>query len=393
MATVFQDLFNASSDTPLQSHSPDVGAGSWSESSWTTSDIKVVGGAGYARGNVSASSSMYLNSTLLEGDIDITVEFTLNATTNHHCGLLLRCKTDLSREYYTVYISSSTLRAEKWVAGALDTTFVNGTAIGFNSGTHTMRVTVIGGEIKVYFDGSTTAFSTSTDSSPLPDGYIGVLSRTDGRLLGVEAVSSASADTTPPTLISATATATGATTASGSVTTDEGNGTIYSVATTSSTKPSKAQVKAGQDHTVAAAPWDASQAISSTGAKSVSVTGLTAETTYYLHHMHEDAAANQSDVESSASFTTDAEVTFAGTISVTETLKNNTGTVLASQTGVKVAVLKATDMESVYEATATTDASGILSDITNAAIVAGSYHVAIKLSDGSVGITGAIEAV
>lgn len=84
---------------------------------------------------------------------------------------------------------------------------------------------------------------------------------------------------------------------------------------------------------------------------------------------------------------------FASTISVTDALKNNTGTVLASQSGIKVAVLKADDLESVYEATATTNASGILSDITNAAIVAGAYHVAIKLTDGSVGITGAIEAV
>lgn len=203
----------------------------------------------------------------------------------------------------------------------------------------------------------------------------------------------AAADVTAPALASATATATGNTTASGSVTTDEGNGTLYSVATTSATRPSKAQVKAGQDHASSAAVWSASQAISSTGAKSVSVTGLTASTTYYLHHMHEDAASNQSDVVSSASFTTEAEVVFAGTIAVTDALKNNTGTVLASQSGIKVSVLKVADLESVYETTVTTNASGILSDITNAAIVAGSYHVAIKLTDGSVGITGAIEAV
>lgn len=111
-------------------------------------------------------------------------------------------------------------------------------------------------------------------------------------------------DVTAPTLTGATATTTGATTASGSVTTDEASGTLYSVATTSATAPTKAQVKSGQDHTEAAAPWDASQAISSTGAKSVSVTGLTASTAYYLHHMHEDAVGNQSDVATSASFTT-----------------------------------------------------------------------------------------
>ena len=49
---------------------------------------------------------------------------------------------------------------------------------------------------------------------------------------------------------------------------------------------------------------------------------------------------------------------------------------------------------SVYEATGlTTNASGILATISNAAITAGQqYHAAIKLADGSVGITGPITA-
>ena len=204
----------------------------------------------------------------------------------------------------------------------------------------------------------------------------------------------AAADVTAPALSSATATATGVKTASGSVATDEGNGTLYSVATASATAPSQAQVKAGQDHTGSAAVWDASQAISSTGAKSVSVTGLTAETTYYLHHMHEDLSANQSDVVSSASFTTEAAPSVTNAIIVTDVLKNNTGTVLASQSGVKVSVLQSADLASVYEGTATTNEGGVLSTITDAAITVGqSYHVAIKLTDGSVGITGVIEAV
>ena len=84
----------------------------------------------------------------------------------------------------------------------------------------------------------------------------------------------------------------------------------------------------------------------------------------------------------------------ASGINVTEPLKNNTGTVLASQSGVRVAVLQAADLVSVYEATGlTTNASGILATISNAAITAGQqYHVAIKLADGSVGITGPITA-
>lgn len=132
-------------------------------------------------------------------------------------------------------------------------------------------------------------------------------------------------DATAPTLTSASGSATGAATASGSVTTDEGNGTLYAVATTSATAPTKAQVKAGQDHTGSAAAWSGSQAVSSPGSKSVSATGLSASTSYYLHFMHEDAAANQSDVASSSSFTTDAPDTTAPTLTnPTATATNRT---------------------------------------------------------------------
>lgn len=111
-------------------------------------------------------------------------------------------------------------------------------------------------------------------------------------------------DTTAPTLTSPSG-AGGALTCSGSVTTDEGNGTLYAVVTASDTAPSKAQVKAGQDHTGAAALRTHSQAISSSGSKSVPGGSVTAGTRYF-HFMHEDAAANQSAVVSSASFTVTA---------------------------------------------------------------------------------------
>lgn len=82
------------------------------------------------------------------------------------------------------------------------------------------------------------------------------------------------------------------------------------------------------------------------------------------------------------------------TITVLESLKNNTGTALVSQSGVRVAVLRAADLMAVYQQTGlTTNASGVLASITDASITTGqSYHVAIKLADGSVGITGPITA-
>jgi hypothetical protein len=103
-------------------------------------------------------------------------------------------------------------------------------------------------------------------------------------------------DVTAPILSSPTATQTGQTTADGTVTTDEGNGTLYYLVSTNATE-NLATVKAGL-----------SQAVSATGSQSVSVTGLTAATSYYLHYAHTDAAANDSNVVSSAQFTTASAV-------------------------------------------------------------------------------------
>lgn len=122
-------------------------------------------------------------------------------------------------------------------------------------------------------------------------------------------------DTTPPNLTSPLGAATGTITASVGATTDEGNGTLYAVVTTSATPPSVAQLQAGQDHTGAAAAWAGSQAVSSTGAKTLNATGLAASTAYRAHLHQEDAAGNESAVVTSASFTTSAPDTTAPTLS------------------------------------------------------------------------------
>lgn len=111
------------------------------------------------------------------------------------------------------------------------------------------------------------------------------------------------ADTTAPTLTSPTGAATGKNTATGTVSTDEGNGTLYAVVTSSATAPTGAQVRAGQDHTGAAASWAGSQVVSSTGTKTFNATGLTAGAVRYFHYQHRDAASNDSTVSSSAAFT------------------------------------------------------------------------------------------
>ena len=123
---------------------------------------------------------------------------------------------------------------------------------------------------------------------------------------GLEWVVPAGTDTTAPVISSPVDAANGATAATGSVSTDEGNGTLYWVVSTSGTAPTKAQVKAGQMHTGAAAADAGSQAVSATGVQTLSPapSGLAASTAYTIHFMHEDAAANQSTVASGDGFTT-----------------------------------------------------------------------------------------
>jgi hypothetical protein len=67
-----------------------------------------------------------------------------------------------------------------------------------------------------------------------------------------------------------------------------------------------AQIQAGQDNTGSAAAASGNQAVSATGVQNVSATGLTNTTSYHFHYQHQDAAANDSTVSTSAQFTTDA---------------------------------------------------------------------------------------
>lgn len=102
-------------------------------------------------------------------------------------------------------------------------------------------------------------------------------------------------DSVAPILTSPTGTATGATTATGTVSTDEANGTLYRLASTNATELA-ATVKAS----------GLSQAVTATGVQNVTFTGLTPSTTYYIHYVHTDAAGNDSTRVSSTSFTTPA---------------------------------------------------------------------------------------
>lgn len=111
-----------------------------------------------------------------------------------------------------------------------------------------------------------------------------------------------------PTLSSPTDAASGATGYNGTVVTDVGAGTLYWVVTQSATSPSATQVQAGQDHLSAAADASSNRGVSSVGVESVSGSGLTAETTYYIHYNHV-YNSTESNVASGDGFTTGAPTT------------------------------------------------------------------------------------
>ncbi|MEL6362364.1 MAG: hypothetical protein AAFR21_14905, partial [Pseudomonadota bacterium] len=117
----------------------------------------------------------------------------------------------------------------------------------------------------------------------------------------------AAPDTTAPTLSSATDAANGSSAMTGTVSTDEGNGTLYWFISTSATPPSATDLKAGTGATASG-----SQVVSATGVQNVADAGLTAETTYYTHYLHGDAAGNDSSIVSASGFTTTAASSFVG---------------------------------------------------------------------------------
>lgn len=106
----------------------------------------------------------------------------------------------------------------------------------------------------------------------------------------------AAPDTTAPVLTSPTGTKTGQVTAAGSVVTDEAGGTLYYVITANSSEVA-ATVLAGEQ-----------QAVLATGIQNVVINGLTPGGSYYIHYLQVDASANESNVVSSAQFTTDSAI-------------------------------------------------------------------------------------
>lgn len=136
---------------------------------------------------------------------------------------------------------------------------------------------------------------------------------------------SAAGDSTPPTLTAASIAATGSTTASGTISTNEANGALYRYVSTNATETA-ATVKAA----------NLSQAVTTAGSQSVSIAGLAASVTYYAHFVHRDASGNDSAVLTSAAFTTQPA---AGAGTLTIPFFNGAGQGLANLTNLIIKVV------------------------------------------------------
>ena len=198
-------------------------------------------------------------------------------------------------------------------------------------------------------------------------------------------------DTTPPTLTLPTVTATGTTTVTGGITTNDA-GPAWAVLTTSASKPTAAQIKAGQNHTGVASPAATATLVVGANAGVFAFSGLAPTTGYFLHVVQDDTTvpANTSTVATSASVTTDTTLYPIITLPV---LKNNTGTLLTSVTGATVHVYAtATGNKVVTKTGQTSNASAVMA-ITDPALVAGTeYRCVIVLASGAEGLQKATAA-
>lgn len=174
----------------------------------------------------------------------------------------------------------------------------------------------------------------------------------------------------PPTLTSPTGNKTGTTTASGTVTTTETGGTLYYRATTNASE-SAATVKAGSSITVDALN------------ESVSLTGLTAATTYYLHYLH-TGANGDSAVVSSGTFTTDA-----ATDSTPPTMNGSITVGAVAATSIQISWLAASDnvavtsYETSTDGTTWTDRGNVLTYTFAGLTASTSYTLRVRAKDAA----------
>lgn len=383
----FTDTFDGANDSLLSSRS------GWTLGATGYSNVFFLDGAGAIK--VPAG-----------GDVKSVLHDT--GSTDHYCKVVVGAGFVASAHSVLIYLAAhnSYARFVTSYDSASSTLLLKGSRDGGGSATvQNISVALAAGDelrfqhkasdntLLVQRNGSTIyeSLDTSYYSDP-PHGGVGFRLTYDGPLTALadvfrsfEADSIAVTDTTPPTLSAASATATGETTITGDISTNE-VGPAWAVLTASATKPSAAQVKAGQNSAGTAVPAATATLAVGANASAFGFSGLSPATGYYLHAVQDDAAGNTSAVATSALATTDAPAAVYPKLAIPK-LRNNTGTVLASQTGATVHVYSlVTGNKIVTKTGQVSDASGDM-EVTDITLVAGTqYRVIVVLASGAEGL-------
>jgi hypothetical protein len=375
MAVFWSDTFTEAANTALTSHTPEVG-GSYSYLTAIDGGTSANVNGTTDRAEFPAGTFTSARPSIAPGAADYTVTGSCVFTDSDGV-LRVYLRVSGSNGYCGEARLNGTYNIYR-VDGGGFTSIVSGTLSGLSGFTsYAYSFGVTGSSLSMTFNGTTISVSNSTYTAA---GAAAV----GGRAVDVDSVtaddSTTGGDTTPPTLSSPTGTG-GLGVCSGTVSTNEGNGTLRAVATASATQPSVAQIKAGQDHTGAAALRAVSQSVAATGTQTVASGAISGGAgTRYLHYLHTDAASNDSNRVTSASF----EVTAAAT-SLVVTVPDAAG-----QSGFAAAVLSTaaptTGSTVIRTATSLTfNPSGqVTIDISGLGIAVGAYRwVTLTNSDGT----------
>ena len=347
----------------------------------------VITGASRLRADASGNAVYRNTATPPSADYEVSADIYVNTTTDTNAGVIARCSSSAATFYYARWRGTVGHQLFKFVSGTA-TQLGSTVATTYSDGTTAqIKLRVEGTTISLYKDGEPSPIISVTDSDITAAGFAGLYINNGGYTTGPHldhwaAAALGGGDTTAPTLSSPTG-AGGLGVCSGTVSTDEANGTLYAVATASATAPSAAQVKAGQDHTGTAALRVVSQAVSATGTQTIASGAISGGAgTRWLHYVHPDSAGNTSNVVSSASFeVTAAATTLAVSVPDAAGVTGVNGVVLsAAAPGAGVSVIATV-------AGASFNGSGMLNiDITGLGVTVGALrYVVLSKSDGTTG--------
>lgn len=292
---------SAGSPVNLASYTPDTGAGTMTFVSGT-GDIKVRSGTGSAYSDADDTPSYHQYSVALStADGSITAVSTADVSGASLLRIVsLALRWQAGGAYYRAAMPAGGAATIGYFDGSsetnLSTSGGNAWAIG---DTATWKFEVVGTTLTLYKNGA--SFLTATSSSISAAGKAGLPYQRNVTYDQIDIDDTASVI---PVLTSpATPTVTGSQTATVGATTDTGSGTLYcQVLPAADAAPSAATIIG------ATGAGTGSVAVSSTGAKTINITGLTAATAYKAHF----AQTGPSNVVSSASFTTEAAPVITG---------------------------------------------------------------------------------